>query len=267
MEQVNFHFVDDAEGLAKELRPFVKTLRGYARELEKSLEDFDGSRWGNSPEPPPTIEDDIDANAFLSDAKDLVDSTLSIIDKLFWGMYKSDFYDRFLAFQKAYPEPFLPVGEADSSVKVQFEDGVLYVKTPPVFHNFKHILYANGKKIHMSYGGFHAYKVAQIMQNYYDECASFGKRNVNILAVYDPKKQFIPDTHNLDFKEIVDAITNGMFGGDSWDCCSVSMASTTSKALEPGMYFTVTNGFAKAPGFDENLAKLTELFGANRPSN
>lgn len=266
-ELVDFHFVDDVEGLVKELGPLVKTMQKYTREFERILKDFEYGRWGDSLETPPTIEDDIDANSFLADARTQMDSMLAGLNRIFWGMYKSDFYERFLAFQKAYPEHFQGDDEVDSSVKVQFEDGILYVKTPPVFHNFNHVFFAGGKKIDMAYGGFYAYKVAKIMQNYRDECSTFGKRNINILAVYDPKKQFIPDTHNLDFKLMIDAITNEMFGGDSWNWCSVSMASATSDALESGVYFTVTNGFARAPVFSENLAKLTELFGANQPRN
>lgn len=264
-ELVDFHFVEDVESLAKDFTALAKTMRKYSQGFEKTYRDFSNGRWWQSLEIPPTFEDEMQASSFREDATEWMDSMLSFINKLFWGMYKSDFYKKFLALQKTYPERFPLEDDEDSDVKVRFENGVLYVKTPPVFHNFKHTFCANGKKIHKNYGGFYAYKLAHIMQNYCDECDTFGDRNVNILAVYDQKEKFIPDTHNLDFKMLVDAITNEMLGGDSWYCCSISMASMTSKVLKPGMYFTVTNGFAKTPEFNENLEKLTELFGKNQP--
>lgn len=261
-EYSDYRLIDSVEELLKKAQLLCQRVLKYTRELTELLEQLEQDCQLNFPPNCIHINDIIDAQNYLSELESLHSTILSSLDKLFWCMYEADFLVQIKQIKANFPHAISETTTEKGHIKVRFHNGALYIKAPPVFTNFNHTLRVNGHLIQKEYGGFYSYELAEIMQEYYDPCSRFGPRNINILAVYEKQSRHIPDTINLDFKTMIDAITNVMIGGDQWDYCSFSMSSIVSGVLEKGTYFTVTNGFAATPGFKENLENLISLFAA-----
>lgn len=262
-EYSDFRLIDGVEELLKKSKTLRQNMLKHTRELMTALEGFEQDYQQEFPQNDIRINDIIDAQRHLSKLELWRSNTLSLLDRLFWCMYEYDFRDQLKQLERISPKADCEIKAENAHIKVRLYDGALYVKAPPVFTNFNHMLPVNGRLIQKNYAGFYSYGLAAVMQEYYDQCSCLGPRNINILAVYEKTARHIPDTINLDFKMMIDAITNEMPGGDQWNYCSFSMTSTVSDVLERGVYFTVTEGFGRTPDFKKNLKNLISLFGEN----
>lgn len=144
-----------------------------------------------------------------------------------------------------------------NEVSIVVHNGVIYVKTPPLFNRNKHW---KGREL-VDYYTFISRVVAYKMMEQDDNIPKFFEKNLNLLAVYSRNIPIIPDADNLDTKTVTDAITNSLPGGDAGRYCTFSRASIHSDELPEGAYFSVTEGFTKAPDFWGNFSTLIELFG------
>ena len=136
----------------------------------------------------------------------------------------------------------------------------IYAKTPRINKTFNHTAIRKGAAYTKNYYSFFAPEVKRKLGMMMDKIPSFGRRNVNVLAVYNNPRDNMPDTLNLDIKTIIDALTCFLPGGDEATICSFSMASVASTFLPEGTYFTVENGFSIAPRLEENMMALKKVF-------
>lgn len=147
-------------------------------------------------------------------------------------------------------------------IKAVVDDGSLYVKTPPLLNRNRHWTCEIQTDYFATFSAVVERKVLRIL----DELPTFVEKNVTIIASYPKDNLLIPDSNNLDTKSVVDAIVGSIPGEDSADCCTFFMASIHNEVLPKGVYFTVSEGFAKVPNIEGNIYKLERLFGG-RESN
>lgn len=142
-------------------------------------------------------------------------------------------------------------------IRVAVDNGSLYVKTPPLLNRNRHWT----SRIQTDYFATFSSVVERKVLRILDELPCFVEKNVTMIAVYSKQNAFVVDTDNLDTKTLVDAIVGRLPGEDCGECCSFFSASVRSEALQEGAYFTVSEGFARVPDFNENIQNLERIFG------
>lgn len=146
-------------------------------------------------------------------------------------------------------------------IQAVVDGGSLYVKTPPLFNRNRHW----GSHAKTDYFATFSPVVERKVRRVLSDLPYFLDHNVTMIAVYPNDNQPIVDTDNLDTKSVVDAIVGNLPGADYGENCTFFSASIRSEALPEGVYFTVSEGFAKVPDFEENIQKLDSLFGRRDP--
>lgn len=254
----DYQFIDAVKGIGEIAERILPEAYRYIEKLKRTLLEFEleyrripgGSDF-----------DGVAAERLAALIKSFQSGYVQSLDALFSLYLGSDLRNRCEAFRQSATHDFEDLDVPPIGVKIEKNNGALYVKMPPLLCNVNQEFAAGGRLIRRNYSHFYAREIDRIMRNNSSEFGDFGKRNINVLALYSNLKPAIPDTLNLDLKCAVDAITNSMLGGDAWNVCSFSLASAICKEVPEGVYFTVSEGFAKSPNFDENLQMLILLFG------
>lgn len=202
----------------------------------------------------------IDSAAWKSRLARTEQEVLGFFNSIYHSLEQSPFICKHTIFERCHPYCEEADNELEKIIRIAISGNILIVRTPHLLNTNTSYWRIGKRNIPVNHRGFFAREVERKLDRYQGHLPQYSAKNISVISCYHSDRNELPDTENLDKKQIIDAIVIHFPGSDDGDKCSLFQACLYRDDIEEGCYFVVSEGFGTVPNLEVLISELKRVF-------